>query len=290
MTMHQLVTLAGGPIAGADLRSAEVARMPADRSTGQLATIVRAPLDSSYLLDRDSLGRYAGPPGPAFPPAGSAAPFPLQPFDHVLILRQPEYQTPRLVSLTGKVTFPGAYAITSDDEHLSDLIRRAGGLLPSAYAAGTQFIRALDGTGRVNIDHPSALAHPDGEHDIVLQAGDSIHVPEYSPVVRVVGAVNSAVSVMYKPGADVDYYLDNAGGLMRNADEGRLSVRFADGSAEVTHRRALFWHWHPTPGPGSTVFVPSKPESEPLNTTQFLGNLAQILASSVAILVLATKF
>src|SRR5258706_428863 len=67
MTLRDLVLLARGPAIGADLREAEIARMPADRSQGQLATTLRVPLDSTYLFERDSAGRYVGPPGVPFP-------------------------------------------------------------------------------------------------------------------------------------------------------------------------------------------------------------------------------
>src|SRR5882762_2830621 len=66
MTLRDLMLLARGPSVGAYLKEAEVARMPDDRSQGQLATTVRAPMDSTYLFERDSLGRYVGPPGLAY--------------------------------------------------------------------------------------------------------------------------------------------------------------------------------------------------------------------------------
>jgi protein involved in polysaccharide export with SLBB domain len=68
MTLRVPVTLAGGVRVGADLREAEVARMPVERSGGQLAEAIRVPLDSSYLMERDSLERYPGPAGPTFRP------------------------------------------------------------------------------------------------------------------------------------------------------------------------------------------------------------------------------
>lgn len=289
MTLRNLLDLAGGPTVGADLRKAELARMPANRSQGQLATTMQVQLDSSYLSDRDSAGRYVGPPGPAFPPAGSAKPVPLEPFDQVLIFKQPQFEPQRTAEITGEVRYPGAYALTSKSERLSDLVRRAGGLLATAYPEGAQFIRATDGAGRVNVDVATAIKSPQSDDDVVLQPGDSINVPEYTPTVRVVGAVNAPASILYKPGADLGYYIGNAGGLARNADEGRISVRFADGSAQVSHKVALFSRWYPTPGPGSTVSVPTKPEGIPFNVTQFVSAMAQTLASVVAILVVATK-
>src|SRR5881409_382513 len=86
MTLRDLVLLARGPRVGAYLKEAEIARLPEDRTKGQLATTIRVPLDSTYLYDRDSSGRYVGPPGLAF--AGSGAPeVPLEPYDNVLLLR-----------------------------------------------------------------------------------------------------------------------------------------------------------------------------------------------------------
>src|SRR5438309_4739148 len=111
MTLRDLVVVARGPKVGADLREAEIARMPEDRSRGQLATTLRAPLDSSYLLERDSTGRYAGPPGLPFSPAGSAPEVVLKAFDNVLILKQPEFDFQRTVVIAGEVRSPGTYSL-----------------------------------------------------------------------------------------------------------------------------------------------------------------------------------
>src|SRR5438309_811642 len=91
MTLRDLMLLARGPGLGAYLKEAEIARIPEDRSQGQLATTVRVPLDSTYLFERDSSGRYVGPPG--LPYSGSGAPeVKLQPYDNVLVLKEPEFE------------------------------------------------------------------------------------------------------------------------------------------------------------------------------------------------------
>ena len=113
-------------------------------------------------------------------------------------------------------------------------------------------------------------------------------IPEYNPTVRVQGAVNSPTSVLYQPGQGLGYYIANAGGFAQNADKGRLSVRYANGTAKV-RSKFLFFTSYPTPGPGSTITVPVAPQGAPFNVTQFAGSLAQILASSLAIVLLATK-
>src|SRR3989454_2754661 len=109
MTLRDLVLLARGPRIGADLKEAEVARLPEDRSKGQLATTVRVPLDSTYLFERDSLRRYFGPPGVPFPGSGSPE-VALKAYDNVLILRQPAFELQRTVQIQGEVTYPGTYA------------------------------------------------------------------------------------------------------------------------------------------------------------------------------------
>ena len=106
----------------------EIARLPAARSQGQLASTVRVGLDSPYLLDRDSTGSYFGPPGVPYPGSGTPE-VPLKPYDNVLILRQPDFELQRTVTITGEVQYPGPYALESKEERLSHLVQRAGGLL-----------------------------------------------------------------------------------------------------------------------------------------------------------------
>jgi protein involved in polysaccharide export with SLBB domain len=290
MTLRQLMTLARGPKIGVDLRDAEIARLPGDRSKGQLATTVRVPLDSSYLFaGADSTARYVGPPGVAFPAAGSAADVPLEPYDNVLIFRQPDFELQRVVTITGEVMYPGTYALKTKDDRLADLVQRAGGLTPRAYPEGIRFVRATDGRGRINIDLPKALRDHGARDNVIMQPGDSVRIPEYQASVRVTGAVNSPGSVLYRKGGSLDYYLSAAGGFAPNAEKGQVSVRYANGEVR-TRRRSLLFSSNPAPGPGAEVYVPAKDPNAPhTDTVALFGAIAQILASTVAIIVIAKK-
>ena len=84
------------------------------------------------------------------------------------------------------------------------------------------------------------------------------------------------------------YYVDAAGGFAYTADKGRTSVRNADGEVETRHK-FLFIRSDPRPGPGGEVTVPVKDTSNPTNKAALFGAIAQILASTVAIIVVATK-
>jgi protein involved in polysaccharide export with SLBB domain len=289
MTLRDLVILARGPVVGADLREAEIAKLPADRSHGQLATTVRVPLDSTYLYQRDADGRYVGVPGVGFPSSGTAPEVPLEPFDNVLILRQPGFELQRTVTITGQVNYPGSYALRSRDDRLSDLVGRAGGLTSRAYPEGIRFVRSVANAGRINIDLPRALRDTTSRDNVILQPGDEVNIPEYQASVRVVGAVNSPGSVLYRPGAGLEYYLSAAGGFNQLANKKGVSVRFANGEVR-TSRKTLFFRSDPAPGPGSEVLVPARdPRETKTDYVALFGAIAQVLASTIAIIVVVKR-
>ena len=283
MTLRDLVQLARGPKIGAYLKEAEIARLPEDRSRGQLATTLRVPLDSTYLFERTPDGRFVGPPGVAVPASG-AAEVPLSPYDNVLIMQEPQFDLQRAVVVSGQVRYPGTYSLRSKEERLADVIERAGGLTPQAYPEGVRFVRSAEGVGRVNVELTRALRDKGSSHNVIMQPEDSIFIPEYQPTVKVMGAVNAPGSLLWRRGADLDYYISAAGGLAANADGGRVSVRYANGDAR-TRRKWLFVSSKPAPGPGSEVFVPTKATGEGTNPVALLGGIAQILSSVVAIVV-----
>jgi len=288
ITLRDLVLLARGPAIGADLREAEIARMPADRSNGQLATTIRVPLDSTYLYERDSLGRYVGPPGVPVP-AGGTPEVRLQPFDNILILREPGFDFQRNVWVTGEVRYPGTYSLHTKSDRLADVIGRTGGLTPQAYAEGIRFIRREGNAGRINVELNRALKDTTSRFNILLQPADSIDIPEYEPSVKVAGAVNSAGSVLWQQGKDLDYYIGAAGGFAQLANKGAVSVRYANGEVRTRHHN-IFGTSDPRPGPGSEVLVPAKDPNAPhTDMVALFGAIAQILASTVAIIVVATK-
>jgi protein involved in polysaccharide export with SLBB domain len=288
MTLRDLIQLARGPILGADLREAEVSRLPDQRRLGELADRFRVPLDSSYLTQRSSDGRYAGPPGVPFPPAGSSPEFVLRPYDRVQILGQPEFQMPQSAVITGEVSVPGRYTLLTRSDRISDLVARAGRILDTGYPEGARLFRTVAGLGRIDLNLADALGTPGGVEDLVLQPGDSLDIPPFLPTVVVRGAVISPVTVQYREGQDFDYYIEVAGGLRRDADPARASVRYANGQAE-TRSKFLFWSRYPTPKPGSLITVPAKDPADRIDKVALTTNLVGILGSLVTTLVVLTR-
>jgi len=290
MTLRDAVELARGPIVGADLREAEVTRLPDDRSTGELAERLRVPLDSSYLSisQRSPDGRYEGPPGLPFPPAGASPDFELAPYDQILILRQPDFEMPQSVKITGEVSVPGEYTLLSKDDRVTDLIARAGRILETGHVEGARLYRSQDDMGRIDLDLPSALDAPQSDENVSLQPGDSLHIPVYSPTVVVQGAVNSPVTVLFRAGQDFEYYIAAAGGYRSDADRGSASVRYANGLAE-TRSKFLFWSSYPEPDAGSTITVPAEDPADRFDTRGFVTDLVAILGSITTVIVVITR-
>ncbi len=289
MTMRDIVLLAGGVTDGAYLQEAEIARLPENRAGGVTATTIRVPLDSTYLFERNGAAAYRGPPGVQVAAAG-APEVTLQPYDNVLILREPDFQLPRTVVVGGEVAFPGRYTLTRKTERLSDVIGRAGGVTKAAYAEGMMLYRHLDRTGRVGADLPAALDDPKSRDNLILQDGDSLFVPTYSGIVRVAGEVNAPTAIAYVSGQDINYYIRAAGGPGRKADVGRAYVTQPNGKVQAINHHFLLPDNVPQPKPGAAVYVPEKEfRANEVQTAQYLLLAAQVVGSLATIIIVARQ-
>ncbi len=281
MTLRDALLAADGLTEDAYLTEAEIARLPKDsvRAVGQVATTLRVPLDSTYVFDRDPSGRYLGPPGKAAMASG-APEIRLEPYDNVLLFRQPEWELQRTVTLTGMVRFPGRYALITRTDRLLDLIQRAGGLTKEAYPEGVRFFRSSDRGGRIGVDLGMVLKDPKYRDNLILSGGDSIFVPEYIPVVYVNGAVNAPMSVTWVKGKGLEYYVGAAGGYTRKADKNRAYVTQASGKVQSVN--AHFWFfpdYRPEPKPGAAIYVPERDPADKRDWLATATALAQIIAS-----------
>jgi polysaccharide export outer membrane protein len=313
MTMRDVVLLADGVTEDADLTEAEIARRDQTADPGTLAKTIAVPLDSATLA-RPGSGAGEGASGRT----GAGIPdVALQPYDNVLIRRKAGWELQRLVYLTGQVKHPGRYALRSKTERVRDLIERAGGLTEQAYPGGIQFYRSYaagrrspddrpapiknGGTTprdtlpqgyaeRVGIDLPRVLKDRKFMDNVILASGDSINIPEYNPIVRVEGAVNSPGAVAYAPGKSLDWYVNAAGGYTGIGDNRRAYVTQPNGKREGVKRRTVFADDVPKPKSGAVIFVPTKAAQEPgSNLAGVITTVAQVLTALATIIVVARR-
>jgi protein involved in polysaccharide export with SLBB domain len=106
----------------------------------------------------------------------------------------------------------------------------------------------------VRLDDPARLRYT--SDDVVLVDGDSLQVPEPPSSVLVIGAVRTTTSVLYKPGSDVNYYINRVGGYSKEADEKETTIVKADGSAIASFAKVR------TVEPGDTIMVPPKEDEK----------------------------
>ncbi|UCC24254.1 MAG: SLBB domain-containing protein [Gemmatimonadales bacterium] len=257
ITAGDLVLLAGGFQEGAAPWSAEVVRLDVDEgSRQQLST-------SRMVRLRDGLPY----PDPEFLPTlpdtlealPSEAAVPLQDRDEVFIRLLPGFVRSQRVSVEGEVVSPGPYQLNRRDERFSSLMARSGGLTNAAYSGGVRLIR--DGVA-VGIDYERALAEPGSSYDAVLAGGDRIVVPVLDNTVLVSGAVLFESRAVYRRGMSLDDFVAQAGGYAQNADRGRVSVEYANGSRAVVSKTLWLFRNTPDVEPGSRIFVPSKVETD----------------------------
>ena len=152
MTLRDLIVRAGGLRPTADV-TVEVSRLGDldQRATAQIARIINVRVDSSYIVPEEAIRFYLGHPDSLGRPENgdAAGEFQLEPYDRVFVRRIADFELPRVVTIVGEVEFPGSYALQRKDERLRELIRRAGGLTPTAFAEGFRFYR---GGNLVNVE------------------------------------------------------------------------------------------------------------------------------------------
>jgi protein involved in polysaccharide export with SLBB domain len=126
MTVKDLILMAGGFTFAAN-KQIEVARLVqyGERVTGnQVATILKTEVNGDLSFN-----------------AGQEN-FVLQPMDVVTITKKVGYTNPEVVSISGQVQNVGKYTLSTRVERVSDIVKRAGGLIGEAYGEGAYIKRS----------------------------------------------------------------------------------------------------------------------------------------------------
>ncbi len=277
------ILLAGGLAFGADPRRAEVTRLVSTTTDGvSVSTTIEVGLSNEVP--------YPGPATRAELPALDSDVLPsvdvvLAEGDEVYVRQVPQYRRPRRVEITGEVVTPGTYVLERMDETVSSLVRRAGGLTSRASARGFRLIR--DGI-TVGVDLDEALTGQDGTFDPALRDGDRLVVPVVDNTVLVAGAVVFETRIVYREGMALGDAISEAGGVSADADKGRISVEYANGTRRTVRRVLGINVSEPEIRPGSTVFVPEAQEDRGFDLDSALTRATAVLGT-LATLVIALR-
>lgn len=298
MTLKDLIIKAGGFNEAASESFIELARRHTYSESEQI-------LDEMVKLYQFDINRNLGLDQ-------TADTFYLKPFDYVYVRRAPSYQEQRTVYITGEVRYPGAYSIGSKSERVSDLIKRAGGLMPTAYIKGAnmkrvnqqaeQNIDILEKTiedtllakvenqitdGQLELRLERILKEPGTEFDYLLKDGDQINIPEFSQEVRISGEIRNPIGLAFENGKSLKYYVDRNGGFGEKASKRKVFVIYSDGTTQVT--RNLIWPIYPVIEPGCQIIIPPKVEKIRIDNTGKWLSVASTMASILLVISNLTK-
>ena len=303
ITLQQLILLAGGFTDRAIPTSIEVARQKKQVDVMQLGASSSELILVSLSTDLTKVG----------------ADFYLQPNDIILVKADPSKKPQITVRVSGQVLFPGTYTLESQQDRLSALITRAGGLLPNADKVGIKLIRKtnLADTSELKqiikkqakANQDSALTQSQGlnntqsteiavewdykgdknnlQSDIILEAGDEIVVPQLKNTITLTGEVLKPVSVQYLQNKGFKYYISAAGGFSAKAKKGKSFVVYSNGRSKRAGSFLGLFRTYPKILPGSTVVVPAKPARDGRFDPSKAGILVSALttlATTIAIL------
>ena len=262
MTVKDALVLGGGFAEGANRFKAEIAT-PIEENG------VRTGKSNIFTIDIPNMN-HPSLNTPLAPGSVVSVPFdPIQePAGHVLV--------------TGAARAPGAYGLASRTDHLSQIMRRAGGVAEYGDARFALIIRQTDAFSEQARRHKQSridstlygglydrtvdrydtiavnLNASDQTDKLVLRDGDRIHIPEFNPYVHVSGAVLNPTSVASHRIRRASYYVRAAGGANNNGLKRKTYVVYPNGKAAATRSYMMgLYNVSPMVYPGSTVVVPS---------------------------------
>ncbi len=278
---------AGGLKAEADVKRIEIIRLAL--FDGQTRTGARSFVVGIELKDGEL--------------SGADLNFELMPYDRVYVRTLADFLAPATVTLSGEFNFPGTYALLSRDERISDLISRAGGLKPYAFADAARFYRQTAPGGQILIDLEKAINNSQSRYNYRLVDGDSLVVPEYIPYVSLQGpgvqylhtTGLEAVNAPYSPGLRANDYINRFGdGFSQRAHKRRVFVVAANDRVKRT-KAVLGIRIYPKVKEGAVIYVLEKPmpndkqKGEPINWNKVIDNTTVKLTGLATLYLLVSQ-
>ncbi|MCF0120684.1 MAG: SLBB domain-containing protein, partial [Oscillospiraceae bacterium] len=154
-TLEDFVIQAGGVKESASVVKVDVARRLSDTRAVTADSIIAKTytfaLKEGFVID--------GEPG-----------FKLMPFDEVYVRKSPGYSKQQNIVVDGEVLFEGTYTLSQKNLRLTDAIRAAGGLRPTAFAEGARLERRITPEERVRMEAVLKKAKEEAEAIAKIEA------------------------------------------------------------------------------------------------------------------------
>lgn len=276
LTVHDLLTMAGGFEVGAAYDRVEVFRLNVSEKTSSF-DLITLEVDEDYNPKSD---------------------FQLQPFDQIVVRMTPDFTKGRTVEVNGRVKYPGVYLLDDTKTQLWEIIQMAGGLLDDADPYARVF-RTYNNRGNIGINLKDAKSNKGKmSADLILMEGDVINIvrQENTVTIREIGTrmgqyvpaefASSSKIMVYQGSHNAAWYIRHyAGGFQKVANKNSVTVTMPNYQTDGTKRGFLGIRRYPTVEPGGVISVSIDPEKrEKLNTPKEKVNWSNTFSQSISTL------
>ena len=134
----------------------------------------------------------------------------------------------------------------------------------------------------LDIDLKSAVENPGSYADIVLREGDKLIVPEYAATVKISGEVRYPVTVTFREGKKIDYYIKHAGGYADRAKKNSVYAIYMNGGVKKISKLSS-----KDIQPGMEIVVPTKNLKKKMSTAEIvtIGSASASIATMIVTIV-----
>lgn len=245
ITVHDLLTMAGGFEIGAAYDRVEVFRLNVSPTSEVELELITLKVDENYnVVGQD---------------------FKLQPFDHIVVRMTPNYTTGRYIEINGRVKYPGSYVLEDGKTQLWEMIEKAGGLLEDACPYARLMRTNGFNQGNIGLDLNKAKKHKNSiKDDPILMEGDVITITRQENTVRIretgtriaqyvtEGFSSESKLLVYDGPHTAKWYIRHyAGGFDKLADRSSVTVTLPNGQMEGTQQ--FLFRSYPKVVPGSVI-------------------------------------
>lgn len=276
LTVHDLLTMAGGFEVGAAYDRVEVFRLNVSDKQSSF-DVLTLEVDEDYNPKTD---------------------FQLQPFDQIVVRMTPDFTTGRRVEINGRVKYPGVYLLDDNKTQLWEIIEKAGGLLDDADPYARVF-RTMNARGSIGMNLKDAKSNKGKVNaDLILMDGDVVNIvrQENIVVIREIGTrmgqyvpeefAASSKTMVYQGSHNAAWYIRHyAGGFQKVANKNSVTVTMPNYQTDGTKRGLFGIRRYPTVQPGGVITVSiDREKREKLDTPKEKVNWGQTFNQSVSTL------
>ena len=276
VTIHDLLTMAGGFEVGAAYDRVEVFRLNVTEKQSSF-DLITLEVDEDYNPKSD---------------------FQLQPFDQIVVRMTPDFTTGRTVEINGRVKYPGVYLLDDNKTQLWEIIEKAGGLLDDADPYARVF-RTYNNRGNIGINLDKAKSNKGKvSSDIILMEGDVVNIVRQENIItiREIGtrmgqyvpdefSASNKIMVYDGKHSAAWYIRHYAGGFQKVANKNSVTVTMPNYQTDGTKRGLFGIRNYPEVEPGSVISVSiDREKREKLDTPKEKVNWSNTMSQSVATL------